>query len=209
MLRLAVPGPREATVAYRIEDVDGTYVKPQAVTLPGGSSLDLDVTEGPEGPSRIVVESDQPVLAAQELIRRAGGSADRSWAPSAVLLSGSVLVPVPKAPGVSASLQVSGGPDASGTDAPLKVNRYDAAGKRLSDITVAVPPNGVVAVSAKALGEATTLVLRPAVPVYAALNLNGKGKDGRPTMISGVAIPGPAGSRIDTVVQHAGPGDWP
>lgn len=209
VLRLAVPGSREATVAFRIEDVDGTYVKPQAVTLPGGSSLDLDVSDGPESPSRLVVESDEPVLAALELTRRAGGTVDRTWMSSAALLSAPVVVPVPKAPGVSATLQVSGGPNASGTDGPVTIQRFDAAGKRLSDITVTVTPNGVVAVPQKALAGATTLVLRPAVPVYAALNLTGKGKDGQSTMFSSVAIPSPAGSRIDTVVQHAGPGDWP
>lgn len=86
-VRVAVPGSETAVVELRALTPDGPVRLEQGVaTVPGGSVVDVDVSDLPRGTHAIEVAADTPVVAAAHMEWRddAEGVADLAWSPATI-----------------------------------------------------------------------------------------------------------------------------
>jgi len=84
-LRVGVPGQTGAVVQVRALTADGPVRVERDVTLVGaGHAVDIDVSDLPAGTHALEITSDEPVVAAARVERRAeaDGVADLAWVPA-------------------------------------------------------------------------------------------------------------------------------
>jgi hypothetical protein len=138
-VRVAVPGSEEAVVRVSLLDSAGTVQLPrQAVqSVPGGSVVDVPVSDVPDGVYTAVVQSDVPVVAAARIGRRGGTgrylAAEFAWAPAVSGLSGTGVVALPQ--GVRSTLALAPLQDAGGS---LQVAMINADGSIGNPATISV-----------------------------------------------------------------------
>ncbi|WP_317230000.1 DUF5719 family protein [Clavibacter sp. MX14-G9D] len=101
-VRILVPGTEDADVSVSVAPEDGTDGTGTTFTVQAdaGRTLDVPVTDLPDGRYAVSVQSSVPVTAAVRSVSGAaeGGATDFAWLPSAEALTRDALVSVPEGP---------------------------------------------------------------------------------------------------------------
>ena len=212
-LRLAAPGTGPVVVRWQLHGVDGPVVDPAAgaaVTVEGGTVVDVELPAVEPGDYALVVDGDAPVLAAVSVERGAAEEpSDIAWARAVGALSGTSVVALPADDEVEARLALVA---ADGT-AAVELVELAADGTPGSSQSVNAGAGAVVAVDVDVdeLDDATVaLLVRPlSGSVHAATVLTASSDDGEDDLVSVVGTaPAPVAPDAVRIVSPRA-GDWP
>ena len=135
VLRVAVPGSKEAVVQARVLTAQGPRALPAGgvIRIDGGAVRDIDISALPVGAVGIQVRADVPIVAAALVTRSAPGKpGDFAWTSSTPPISGVAGMPLVDPAGTSTPIQRFLSLTSSGDTAGIEVVTVDDKGVETS-----------------------------------------------------------------------------